>query len=289
MAVKLHKLLGISGVDPNERPIALKWGRWLEWPILGVALWIPIQLYLEKVNVIDSDDVVFYDLLIWLIFALETSFMTLLVRDKTRYLKGNWLNLIIIIVGAAHSQVYAPVAGVLRNLRLILMMYLLVKVSRRLREFLSRGKVPTILAISATVVVLSGIIVTHLDPTMGDVGDGIWWAWVTMTHTGFGDIVPTTTAARAFAALLILIGVVLISLMTAHLSVFLIGSEVEKIEEGVVTQIEGDIDRVEADMSQVAMDMSQVEAGEKLQDKLLKDLATRLERIEKLLEAQAKR
>ena len=152
----------------------------------------------------------------------------------------------------------------LRNLRLILMLYLLVKVSRRLREFLSRGKIPTILAISATVVALSGIIVTHLDPSMGDVGDGIWWAWVTMTHTGFGDIVPTTVSARVFAALLIFIGVVLISLMTAHLSVFLIGSEVEKVEDSV----------------------HEVEEDEKQQDVMLKDFAARLERIEKLLEAR---
>ncbi|HEY7985666.1 MAG TPA: potassium channel family protein [Methylophilaceae bacterium] len=264
MSVRLHKFLGISGVDPNERPIAVKWGRWLEWPILAVALWIPIQLYLEKVHVIDPDDVVFYDFVIWLIFALETSFMTLLVRDKARYLKGNWLNLVIICAGLIHNSVYSPVAAILRNLRLILMLYLLVKVSRRLREFLSTGKIPTILAISATVVALSGIIVTHLDPSMGDVGDGVWWAWVTMTHTGFGDIVPTTVSARIFAAILIFVGVVLISLMTAHLSVFLIGSEVEKVEDSV----------------------HQVGKDEKLHDAMLKDMAVRLDRIEKLLEAQ---
>ncbi len=264
MSIKLHKLLGIGGIDPNERPVALKWGRWLEWPILGVALWIPIQLYLERARVIDPDDVVFYDFVIWLIFALETSFMTLLVRDKKRYLKNNWLNLVIIGAGLVHNSVYSPLAAMLRNLRLILMLYLLVKVSRRLREFLSRGKIPTILAISATVVALSGIIVTHLDPSMGDVGDGIWWAWVTMTHTGFGDIVPTTVSARVFAALLIFIGVVLISLMTAHLSVFLIGSEVEKVEDSV----------------------HEVEEDEKQQDVMLKDFAARLERIEKLLEAR---
>jgi voltage-gated potassium channel len=99
---------------------------------------------------------------------------------------------------------------------------------------------------------------------MGDVGDGIWWAWVTMTHTGFGDIVPTTVSARIFAAILIFVGVVLISLMTAHLSVFLIGSEVEKVEESV----------------------HKVGEDEKLHDVMLKDFAQRLERIEKLLEAQ---
>jgi voltage-gated potassium channel len=281
MVIRWHKLLGISGVDPNERPIAVKWGRWLEWPILSIALWIPIQLYLEKTGVIDPDDVVFYDLLIWLVFSLETAFMTLLVRDKKRYLKGNWLNLVIITAGAAHGSFYSPIVGVLRNLRLILMLYLLIKVSRRLREFLSRGRVPTILAISATVVALSGIIVTHLDPTMGDVGDGVWWAWVTMTHTGFGDIVPTTVSARIFAALLILIGVVLISLMTAHLSVFLIGSEVERMEGGV--------NRMEEDMAKVEQDMKDAEAGEKVHDELLQDFAARLERIERLLEAQVKK
>ena len=267
MSIRWHKVLGISGVDPNERPLAVKWARWLEWPILAMALWIPVQLYFEKMNVIPPEDVVFYDFFIWMIFSLETAFLTLLVRDKTRYLKGNWLNLVIIAVGSVHSSVYSPVAGVLRNLRLVLMLYLLMKVSRRLMEFLSKGRIPTILAISATVVALSGIIVTHLDPSMGDVGDGVWWAWVTMTHTGFGDIVPSTTAARMFAALLIFIGVVLISLMTAHLSVFLIGSEVGKVEEGV----------------------NKMEEGERLQDEILKGFDARLDRIERMLEAQAAR
>jgi voltage-gated potassium channel len=147
--------------------------------------------------------------------------------------------------------------GALRNLRLVLMLYLLAKLSRRLRQFLAKGRVGTILFISVIVVMLAGIIVTRLDPSMGSIWDGMWWAWVTLTHTGYGDIVPVTASGRVFAAFLIFLGVVLISLMTANLSAFLIGSEVEKVEK-----------------------------EEKVEESMLRDLSARLDRIEKLLEQQ---
>ena len=243
-----------------------------------LALWIPFQWYLEEAHVIRHDSVRLFDWIIWLVFLFETSLLTILVREKWHYLVTNWMNLVIIVAGIPLEWVNSPVIGALRNLRLLLMIYLLAKLSRRLRQFLARGRVGTILAISVVVVLLSGIIVTRLDPSMGTVWDGMWWAWVTLTHTGYGDIVPITGPARFFAALLIFLGVVLISLMTANLSVFLIGSEVEKVES--------EMGRVETEMGRVETEMVRVEKEEKVEEQLLKDLNTRLERIEKLLEQQ---
>jgi voltage-gated potassium channel len=173
------------------------------------------------------------------------------------------MNLIIIFGGIPLEWTYTPLLGALRNLRLLLMLFLLVRVSRRLREYLSGGRIGTMLVIIGIVVVLAGIIVTRLDPSIGTVWDGMWWAWVTVTHTGYGDVVPRNGSGRFFGALVILLGVVLISLLTASLSVLLIGGEVKKVER----EIEKDEHESEVGMRQVM---------------------ERLERIERLLEEQKK-
>jgi len=260
MTIRVTHLLGFTGVDPRERVAAVKWGERLEWPVLLVALWIPVQWYLEETGAVTLATARYFDWVIWLVFVFETSLLTILVRDKRRYLTSNWMNLVIILAGIPAEWVYTPLVGALRNLRLLLMLFLLVRLSRRLRQYLVRGRVGVILAIIGIVVVLSGIIVSRLDPSVGSVWDGMWWAWVTLSHTGYGDVVPHNGAGRFFGAIIILLGVVLISLFTANLSAYLIGSEVEKVEK-----------------------------EEKEADALLRDVSTRLERIERMLEEQQRR
>ena len=259
MAVKFTNLLGITGVHPGERARALLWAQRLEWPILVVALWIPIQWYLEETGAVNLSISRYFDWGIWAIFLFETVLLTSLVGNKKRYLTNNWMNLVIIIGGLPLAWTYTPLVGTIRNLRLLLMMFILVRISRRLRQFLARGRLGTILAIAAIVVVLAGIIVTRLDTSMGTVWDGMWYSWVTISHTGYGDIVPKTPAARLFGGVLILLGVVLFTVLTASLSAFLIGTEVEKVEK----------EEFKADV-------------------MLEDILTRLERIVQKLEEKQK-
>ena len=78
-----------------------------------------------------------------------------------------------------------------------------------------------------------------------------------MATVGYGDVVPHNMAGRLFGSLLILFGVVLLSLLTANLAAFFIGSDAEKMEQ---------------------------ERKEK--NRQLKEISARLERIEHLLEKQ---
>lgn len=57
------------------------------------------------------------------------------------------------------------------------------------------------------------------------VGDALWWAGVTATTIGYGDEVPVTTEGRTIAFVLILLGVTLFAVLTAHIAAHFVGAE----------------------------------------------------------------
>lgn len=79
-----------------------------------------------------------------------------------------------------------------------------------------------------------GLLLFLLDPNIHSLMDGIWSAWVTMTHVGFGDVVPTSFLGRLLAAALILCGLVFFALFTALISVTLIGRNRDTLGGGML-------------------------------------------------------
>ena len=81
--------------------------------------------------------------------------------------------------------------------------------SRRLR---------TILAALVFFVFLFGYLFYISEPEVRNLGDGIWWALVTITTVGYGDITPLTTVGRVVASSLMFLGLGLIATITAIVS-----------------------------------------------------------------------
>ncbi len=68
----------------------------------------------------------------------------------------------------------------------------------------------------------------------GSILDSMWWAVVTLTTIGYGDVYPTTPGGRVFTALVALVGVGLIAIPSGLLASVLTEARVErkKSEEG---------------------------------------------------------
>ena len=81
--------------------------------------------------------------------------------------------------------------------------------SRRLR---------TILAALIFFIFLFGYLFYVSEPDVRNLGDGVWWALVTITTVGYGDITPVTTLGRIVASSLMLLGLGLIATITAIVS-----------------------------------------------------------------------
>jgi voltage-gated potassium channel len=193
-----------------------------------VAIWLPIEWFLEVKGHMSREAIFQTDWIVWGFFFVETVVTTSLVENKLSYLRCNWVNLFIIIVGMPMLWGFTPVAAVLRSLRLILLFGLIVRFSRTLRTILARNQLGYSMLIAGVVVMISGFIISAIEPDIVDPGDGMWWALVTITTVGYGDIAPITPEGRAFGALLIIAGVILFSLLTANIAAYLIDKDVEE-------------------------------------------------------------
>jgi voltage-gated potassium channel Kch len=58
--------------------------------------------------------------------------------------------------------------------------------------------------------------------TVKTAGDALWWAIVTVTTVGYGDVSPATAEGRLIAVALMLIGIGVISALTATIASFFV-------------------------------------------------------------------
>ena len=105
---------------------------------------------------------------------------------------------------------------------------------RNLFRSLKRRNAFTILGITTAIIFFGGIGLYVLDVhfrTQGASGiaDTFWWALVTITTVGYGDVVPHSVLGRIVGLILMLSGVVLVSLFTATIASIFIE---RKIKEG---------------------------------------------------------
>jgi voltage-gated potassium channel Kch len=119
-----------------------------------------------------------------------------------------------------------------------------------LNDLVGKRSLVYLLILAFAVAIVSGFVLYIIDPNIHSLFDGIWSAWVTMTHVGFGDVVPTSFLGRLLSATLILFGLALFSLTTALFSVTLMGKNLDAWG-GDVRQIEQETSRIETEENRI--------------------------------------
>ena len=98
------------------------------------------------------------------------------------------------------------------------------RLERRLEAVVDRATTPRgaaiVIATASLVVTLaSGFLMTVVDRDhFPSIGSGLWWAIQTTTTVGYGDNVPTTFAGRAIAAVVMLFGIGILTVITAAIT-----------------------------------------------------------------------
>ncbi len=234
-----------------------RWSRRTDGPLLllsavFLAVFV-VPLYAPDVPRAARVMFTFISVIVWFAFAVDYVARLLLSADRRDFARRHVQDLLILVV------------PFLRPLRLLRLVGLFGAVTRRAGgRAQARTTGGVVAAVAVLVVVCGGL---ALDAERDQEGanivtasDALWWASTTVTTVGYGDRFPTTGEGRLVGVLLMLGGIALLGIVTASIAAWFVKrfTAMEQIEQ-----------TVEAEATQTA--------------RLLEDLATRLERVERLL------
>jgi voltage-gated potassium channel len=174
----------------------------------------------------------------WLIFLVDLFVQRRIDRDYLRRPAG-WFDLGILILtfpfyllpGVGNGTGFLVIARFARVVRVLV-------ATAGLRRFAARlGKV----AIVAAVVIFVGGEVAYraehpVNKLFATHGDAFWWAVVTLTTVGYGDVYPITTTGRLVAVGIMFTGVAVLGILAGSLASLFGVSEPSPEEEAALSE-----------------------------------------------------
>jgi voltage-gated potassium channel len=187
--------------------------------------------------------------LIWGIFAVELAAVLIVATRKKAALRAHWLDVAIVVLTVPlfgellASLRFVRLARLLRVLRAGVIIGRAVQAQRRLGS----GAILRFVAlITVFIVVVAGAAQAAFNAgEYESVWDGIWWAIVTVTTVGYGDLYPVTVQGRLIGIFVMLLGIGFLSVLTATVATQFIKTDTES-DEVLET-----LRRIEADMADV--------------------------------------
>lgn len=105
------------------------------------------------------------------------------------------------------------------------------------KRFITRRGLLYSLVLCLLILGLGGVGFWILEPSAITLTDGLWLAFTTAATVGYGDIVPSTHASRAFAVVVVLLGLAVLSLVTASVAAMFVETEERQIERDLMHEI----------------------------------------------------
>lgn len=159
-----------------------------------------------------------------IIFFVEFVSRLWAARSRRAYLRRHWVDVVALIPPSRGLRIFR----LLRLLRLVRAFAGIVRAIDGLGRLTHHRGLAWLLAGWAGVVILTSIgmyVVEHgVNPAVHSGWDAAWWAVFTMTGVG-GEIHPATAEGRVVGAVLMILGILLYSAVTAVVTSFLIRDE----------------------------------------------------------------
>lgn len=192
-----------------------------EMPLLILAfVMIPLLIgpMVWEMSPQEESTFIMLDYFLWAIFAIDLIIKVTVSPHRLNYLRRHWLEVLVVVV---------PFLRPLRILRIFIFGSRAWVGARRLVN------VDFIIIYGIGLVIIAATVVASVEGGEGasihSFADALWWAVVTITTVGYGDMVPVSLVGRAVAFILMLGGIAFFSGVTANLASFLIkGHEAEK-------------------------------------------------------------
>ena len=217
-------------------------GKLFDLVLLAAILLSVLVVMLESVDALAERYGVFFRVIEWILtilFTIEYGLRIYAVRKPWHYALSFYglIDLIAIlptylsiIFSGAQTLLVVRILRLLRIFRILKLVYYLREARILvLALYKSRGKISVFLFFVMLVVVIIGSIMYLIEgssnPGFSNIPVSIYWAIVTLTTVGFGDITPQTELGQLLSALVMILGYAILAVPTGIVTMELVKNQ----------------------------------------------------------------
>lgn len=157
-----------------------------------------------------------WDFLVWGAFATELTVRVVLAPHRRAYLRSHWVDVLLVAV------------PFFRPLRLLRIAVVALRIGVGVGHALS---IERMLIYAATLAMVCACAARIVEPeTFPTLIDSLWWALVTMSTVGYGDISPATDAGKIVAVPLLVGGITVFGVLTANLASVMVREQAKALK-----------------------------------------------------------
>jgi voltage-gated potassium channel len=182
------------------------------------------------------------DYVICVIFFIDFLHRLYVAKNKSAYMRWGWIDLL----SSIPMNIF--LAGRVFRIFQLIRVLRAIRSIKYLSHYFVKNKIKSAFASAAIVAFLAivfsaiGILQVEKDAPgtkITNAEDALWWAYVTITTVGYGDLYPVTSEGRIIAAVLMTIGVGLFGTFTAYVASWFVSRKVEEEVEEIKEFEEG--------------------------------------------------
>ena len=206
-----------------------KMRKWYDAAMLVLCVYVVIMVALEVVvDWPEHTSLVFehMDLAICLLFLADWFYFLVKADNKARYAKSHVLDLVASIPFAQALRPFRVLRAVrlVRALRIVRGLKGLFPILRVLTKTRARSALLVYSLCTAIIYFYCALGIYSFEKNTNEnivrFRDALWLSFATLTSVGYGDIYPTTDGGRIMAAVLVVVGLGMFSLVTAEFATF---------------------------------------------------------------------
>jgi len=227
-----HHFIGGTGYgygngygEPGRTPLSKRdltlsaWERYTEWPLIVAALIflatyaIPIIWPNLDLRVLEFDTHIF--IIVWSLFLFDFVMRFGLAHNRRKFFRRNLIDFFSILL------------PFIRPLRVLRVLTVLATLNRIGWVSIRRQVMAYTVGLVSVITFVAALAVTNAErgvsgSNINSFGDGIWWAFVTLSTVGYGDMSPVTVVGRVIGVILMLSGVLLLGVIAATMASWLV-------------------------------------------------------------------